>query len=127
MLDDSYNPRQKLKNFQDNDSIIYRIADLYLLEKKWDSAHHYINRLIDKDSVNKEAWLKKAMIYEDQGWLTYSLNYFDHVTYLYPGDTVAIKRAALIRRKIAYLQRLRFEKNQLPLPIIESKKLINNE
>ncbi|MEP1094281.1 MAG: hypothetical protein ABJG78_04190 [Cyclobacteriaceae bacterium] len=121
------NSRDKLKNFTTIDSVVYRVADLYLLEEQWDSAHQYIDLLIDRDSLNRDAWFKKATMYEDRGWLSYSLNYFDHVVYLNPNDTIAVERAALVRRKIAYLQRLRFEENLLPPPVLKSKKIINNE
>lgn len=119
--------RDKLKPFVDADSIVYKVADLYLADFEWDSAHLYIDRLIEQDSVDRDAWLKKAIMFEDRGWLSYSLNYFSHVLYLYPGDTIARQRASQVRRKIAYLQRKNFEENQLPLPVIESKKLMNNE
>ena len=117
--------RKKLLDFTMQDSVVHRIADLYVAEQKWDSAHLFIDKIIDRDSANRDAWWRKARMYEDQGWLTYSMNYFDHVIYLYPNDTVAIKRADLVRRKIAYLQRLKFEENKLPLLEIESKKTIN--
>lgn len=121
------NSRNKLKNFTAIDSVVYRVTDLYLLDEEWDSAHYYIDQLIERDSLSRDAWFKKATMYEDRGWLTYSLNYFDHVVYLNPNDTIAAERAALIRRKIAYLQRLRFEENLLPPPVLKSKKIIDNE
>lgn len=119
--------RNHLVQFADADSIIYRIANLYTEDNLWDSAHLYIDKIIVRDSVNRDAWITKAMIFEERGWLNYSLNYFSHVLYLYPSDTIARERASQVRRKIAYLQRKKFEENQLPLPVIESKKIINNE
>ncbi|MEQ9403773.1 MAG: hypothetical protein RIM99_09325 [Cyclobacteriaceae bacterium] len=119
--------RNALKNFEASDSVLFRMTDLYLAENQWDSAHYYTDKLISRDSTSRDAWLKKAGMYEDRGWLSFSLNYYSHVIYLYPEDTVARQRADLVRRKIAYLQRLKFEENQLPLPEIESKKIINNE
>ncbi len=119
--------RTKLKNFIEIDSVVYRITDLYLKDDSWDSAHRTMNILIDRDSLNRDAWFKKARMYEDRGWLSYSLNYYDHVVYLNPNDSIALERAALVRQKIAYLQRLKFEENQLPLPVLKSKRLINNE
>ncbi len=119
--------RNKLKGFVDQDSVIYRISDLYLRDDLWDSAHHYINVLIERDSLDRDAWFTKAKMYEDRGWLSYSLNYYDHVLYLNPNDSIAMQRTAAVRRKIAYLQRLKFEENQLPLPELKSKRIINNE
>ena len=121
------NSRNTLKNFTNIDSVVYRIADLYLLEAEWDSAHLYIDQLIDRDSLSRDAWYKKARMYEDRGWLSYSLNYYNHVIYLNPNDTIAQERAALVGRKIAYLQRLKFEENLLPPPVLKSKKIIDNE
>ncbi len=119
--------RDKLKNFIEIDTVVYRIADLYLKEDLWDSAHRSIDVLINRDSLNRDAWFKKATMYEDRGWLSYSLNYYDHVVYLDPNDTIALERATLVREKIAYLQRLKIEEDRLPLPVLKSKRLINNE
>ena len=117
--------REVIKQFADLDTIVYRIADLFKSENKWDSAHMYVDLIIERDSVNRKAWWTKARMYEDRGWLSYSLNYYDHLIYLSPTDTLAQQRAALVRRKIAYLQRLKFEENKLPLPVLESKKISN--
>ncbi len=119
--------RRKLQNFLEIDSVIYRVTDLYLKEDYWDSAHRVMNILIDRDSLNRDAWFKKATMYEERGWLSYSLNYYDHVVYLNPNDSIALERAELVRQKIAYLQRLKFEENLLPPPVLKSKRLINNE
>lgn len=121
------NSRNTLKSFTEIDSVVYRIADLYLLDGQWDSAHLYVDQLIDRDSLNQDAWYKKARMYEDRGWLSYSLNYYSHVIYLNPEDSIASERAALVRRKIAYLQRLKFEEYLLPPPVLKSKKIIDNE
>jgi tetratricopeptide (TPR) repeat protein len=126
-INDLASARKSLVNFIDSDSVVYRIADLYLKEEEWDSAHQHIDILIERDSLDRDAWFKKATMYEDRGWLSYSLNYFDHLIYLDPNDSIAHERAELVRRKIAYLQRLKFEENKLPLREIESKKLIDNE
>lgn len=119
--------QEKLKSFTEYDTVIYRLADLYIAQQFWDSAHYYVDQLIDRDSLNSSAWYKKATMYEGRGWLSSSLNYYDHVLYLQPGDTIAKQRAQSVRRKIAYLQRLKFEEKQLPLPTIESKKITDNE
>lgn len=119
--------RDKLKPFAASDTITYELANLHMLSNEWDSAHLYIDRILERDSLNKRAWLTKATLYEQRGWLNYSLNYFNHVLYLYPTDTIAQVKAATVERKIAYLQRKKIEENQLPLLNIESKKIINNE
>ena len=115
--------RDRLKNFLDQDTVIYRIVDIFLEEKKWDSAHYYVDKIIARDSLDTKAWWKKARMYEDQGWLSHSLNYFDHLISLNPNDSLAFHRVALVRRKIAYLQRLRFEENKIPLRVIEPQKI----
>ncbi len=117
--------RNAIKGFIDRDTVVYRIADLFRREEQWDSAHHFIDLIIDRDSVNRRAWWTKAVMYEDRGWLTYSLNYFDHLIYLNENDTIARQRADLVRRKIAYLQRQKIE--AMPLPVLESKKISDNE
>ena len=42
-------------------------------------------------------------------------------------DTIAAQRADLVRRKIAYLQRLKFEESKIPLLEVESKKILDND
>ena len=117
----------KLSSFAYIDTIAYKISDMLAKELKWDSAHYYLDQIIEKDSVNKDAWFKKASLYENRGWLSTSLNYFEHVVYLSPNDTIAAQRADLVRRKIAYLQRLKFEESKIPLLEVESKKILDND
>ncbi|MEM6829069.1 MAG: hypothetical protein AAF551_01045 [Bacteroidota bacterium] len=118
--------RSILKNFLDKDTVVYTIADLFQREQMWDSAHYYVDLIIDRDSLNRKARWKKANMYEARGWLSVSLDQYDQLVYQNPDDSIARERASLVRRKIAYLQRLKFEANKIPVPVIESIKLRKN-
>lgn len=116
--------RSSIQSHLDEDMIAFRVANLYKQELLWDSAHNIMNQVIDRDSLNTSAWFLKAQLYEDRGWLSQSLNYYNHVLYLSPEDSITQDRIQSVRRKIAYLQRLKFEENKLPLQELKSKKII---
>ncbi|MFK7953790.1 MAG: hypothetical protein AB8B73_13175 [Ekhidna sp.] len=103
----------------DDDTISYLLSDWYLKEKLWDSAIFTINRLIELDSSNVKAIWKKARIYEDRGWLATSLTHFNSILKIQPEDTITVNRIDLIQRKIAYLQRKKFEENKIQIKEIE--------
>jgi len=110
------------------DTIAYIIADYYLNENLWDSAIMVLDTLIAYNPLNKIAHWKRARYYEERGWLSYSLRFFDQVIALDSLDSIAIDRKDLIKRKIAYLQRKKFEENKISVQQIRIKKrIINNE
>lgn len=117
--------RDKIKPFVSKDTIAYMITDWYARELLWDSAVMYIDTVLTKNSSNAKAWWKRARIYEDRGWLSYSLKYFEKVLEINPDDTIASNRIDLIQRKIAYLQRQKFEENRLPILEFEPTKIKN--
>ncbi len=124
-LGDLRNARRFLIPYANNDTINYQIANWYQQDGLWDSAFYFIDQVIARDSTNKTAWWKKGRMYEDRGWLNYSLRFFNHLITLDSSDIKTRDRIAIIQRKITYLRHLKFEKNKIPLRNLESKKIKN--
>jgi hypothetical protein len=117
------NARNLIKPFSDEDTISYLIADWYMQESKWDSAIQIVNTVIKQDSLNTKAIWRKARIYENRGWLATSLTYFNSILEIQPQDSITSNRINLIQRKIAYLQRKKFEENKIQIREIEPIKI----
>ncbi|MEO9872959.1 tetratricopeptide repeat protein [Ekhidna sp.] len=115
-----------IKPFVHNkDSIAYLLSDWYRDDLLWDSATFVLKQVINKDSSNNQAFWKLGRLYEDRGWLLTALPYFEHLKEKNPRDTLAEQRIILIERKIAYLQRLKFEENKIPTIELEPKTIRN--
>ena len=119
--------RNSLRPIVDTEPLAYLMADWYKKETLWDSAMMYIDPILDRDSLNQRAWWEKASIYEERGWLSYSLPFYEKARELAPTDSTVIKRIDLIQRKLAYLQRKKFEESKVPLLDLRTKKNIINE
>ncbi|MEQ6168906.1 hypothetical protein AAOE16_17035 [Ekhidna sp. MALMAid0563] len=117
--------RQVIKPYTDRDTIAYLLADWYKKDLLWDSASYVLADVIAKDSTNRKPIWKAGDLYDERGWFTTSLKYFEHLTRLNPDDTLAQQRIDLIQRKIAYLQRLKFEEEKLPTIELQPKKIEN--
>lgn len=117
--------RQIIKPFMDRDTIAYLLADWYKKDLLWDSASYVLGDVIAKDSTNRKPIWKAGRLYEERGWLSTSLKYFEYLTQLNPNDTLAQQRMNLIQRKIAYLQRLKFEEEKIPVIELQPKKIEN--
>ena len=81
----------------------------------WDSAAFVLQRIVLKDTANRKPIWKLGRLYEERGLLFRSLQYFETLIDLNPNDTIAQQKIDLIQRKIAYLQRLKFEENKIPV------------
>jgi tetratricopeptide (TPR) repeat protein len=126
--DSSYlDARLVLKDYATtDDSLTYRISALYKAEQKWDSAILYVDHVLKKDSTDRDALWKMGRLYEDRGWLSYSRRFFVQMIKMDSLDTAAVNQLNVIDRKIAYLQRKKFEESKLPLKELVPKKLIDN-
>ncbi|NQZ78004.1 MAG: tetratricopeptide repeat protein, partial [Ekhidna sp.] len=109
------------------DTATFLLADWYLKNRKWDSAGYVLNDLIQKDSSNRKPIWKAGRLYEDQGWFSTSMRYYEYLVELDSLDTLASQRIDLIQRKIAYLQRLKFEESKITTIELQPKKIKINE
>lgn len=117
--------RMVLKPFSDMDTASYFIVDLYRKDQMWDSARFVLERVIAKDSSKRKPIWKLARLYEDRGWFLSSIPFLEYLVDLNSNDTLAQQRIDLIQRKIAYLQRLKFEESKIPTIELEPKKIEN--
>ena len=118
--------RNMIKPFSDIDTLAYLIVEWYTKDFFWDSAVMYVDKILSNDSGNAEAWWKKGQIYEDRGWLSHSLRSFKEALKINPNDSAVIQQIQVVQRKIAYLQRRKFEENKIPPLELKSIK-INRE
>ncbi|WP_420318825.1 tetratricopeptide repeat protein [Ekhidna sp.] len=124
-LDRGEQSRNLLFQDLDKDTAAYFITESYKNDAKWDSAAYILESLIKRDSTNRMALWKAGRLYEDRGWLLYAIRYFEYLEDLNPNDTLASQRIDLIQRKIAYLQRLKFEESKTPGLELQPKKIEN--
>ncbi|WP_420578135.1 tetratricopeptide repeat protein [Ekhidna sp.] len=117
--------RNTIKPFTQRDTVAYLLADWYKKDQMWDSASYVLAEVMTRDSTNRKPFWKAGRLYEDRGWFTTSLQYFEYLVDLNPNDTLAQQRMDLIQRKIAYLQRLKFEEEKLPTIELQPKKIEN--
>ena len=119
--------RSSLRPVVDTEPMAYLMVDWYKEETLWDSALMYIDPILARDSLSQRAWWEKASVYEERGWLSYCLPFFEKARELAPNDSTVIKRIDAIQRKLAYLQRKKFEESKVPLLDLKTKKNIINE
>lgn len=117
--------RRVLMPFASRDTIAYLLTEWYKNAQLWDSASYILTNVVASDSLNRKPIWKLGRLYEDRGWLLSSLPYFEHLVEMNPGDTLAQQRIDLIQRKIAYLQRLKFEESKIPLIELKPKTIEN--
>lgn len=117
--------RNKLRRFTDGDTISFYVAELFKKEGLLDSAILLMDSVLSRDSVNLIALKNKASLYNQKGWLSTALSYYEEAFAIDPNDTTISDQIADIQRKIAYLQRKKFEENKAPLLELNSKKIIN--
>lgn len=117
--------RRVLMPFASRDTIAYLLTEWYRNAQLWDSASYILTNVVVSDSLNRKPIWKLGRLYEDRGWLLSSLPYFEHLVEMNPGDTLAQQRIDLIQRKIAYLQRLKFEESKIPLIELKPKTIEN--
>lgn len=118
--------RNKLMPFiGGGDSVSFVISSLYQEELLFDSAVAYLDSILINDPTNFKAIKKKAEIYDQKGWLSTSLKFYEEAYAMDSTDTVIENQIASIQRKIAYLQRRKFEESKPPLLQLESKKIDN--
>ena len=122
-----------LNNLNYTDSAIYSlqpaksdtsrrlIADWFKSQNNWDSALVYYDHLLEKNQDDKTLLLNKAEALESRGSVTRSLPFYERVLQKDTTDTEMAQRVAIVRRKVAYLRRLREQKKLPPILNLERK------
>lgn len=117
--------RSVLQPFITRDTVAYLLANWYQKEFLWDSASYMLSTVAANDSTARKPIWKLGRLYEDRGWFLASIPYFEYLIKLNANDTLAQQRIDLIQRKIAYLQRLKFEESKIPTIDLEPKTIEN--
>ena len=114
-----------MKPFMPKDTVAYSLVNWYRKESLWDSAGYVLQTLVNLDSTNREPIWRLGRHYEDRGWYLASIPYFEYLLELDSDDTLASQRIELIQRKIAYLQRKKFEESKISTIELQPKKIEN--
>ena len=117
--------RKVLMKVPAEDSIDYYLANLYQRDGLLDSAIFRLDSILVRDPEQLKALKIKGSLYEQKGWLSTALTTFEEAYNLDSTDTAIRNQIAVIQRKIAYLQRRKFEESKTPLLQLESKKIEN--
>ncbi|RED94420.1 tetratricopeptide repeat protein [Marinoscillum furvescens] len=96
----------------------------YQQQNQYDSAVYYTDQLIQMDS-SKEHLHKKAQLLELRGWLNSAYALYQTILEKQPTDSIALDRARIVGRKIAYLRSLKEAEATRPFLEIKPKKSIN--
>ena len=121
-LDSTRKAKILLRGSSDMESI-RQLAYWFRNEQQLDSAIVYIDKLLVQDSSRANILLK-AVVLDERGWFNTSLDYFNVLLKRDPSDTIAIEKAQIVERKIAYLRNLKEKAVQAPVLELEPKKII---
>ncbi len=110
--------REILSPYSSIDSIAYLLVDWYKKDLMWDSSVFILKNRIVHDPTNKKPIRMLATLYEEHYWRASALKYYKKLKKIDPSDL-------LVQQKIAYLQRLIFERNKIPTIELKSIKIKN--
>lgn len=112
-----------LMNHLERDTVGYRVIDLYRKADQWDSVEKVLDYLVITFPDQRKPLWRKARLFEDRGWLTYSSQYYRQLVEKDSTDSLALNRLQLVSRKIAYLQRLKFQESKVPIMELQPKRI----
>lgn len=101
--------------------VMMKRIDWFEKTQQWDSAVDLANRLVWRDS-STTALLRKATLLENRGWLSSSYNLYTLVLAEDSTNSIAIRGAQNVGRKIAYLRSLREQEEKIPVLDVSPKK-----
>jgi len=102
------------------------LAQWFRSEQNWDSALRYLDKLLVLNQDDRAVLLAKAETLESKKWITPSLPFYERVLLLDTTDTEMAKRVDIVRRKVAYLRRIKEQKKLRPLLNLERKTSTDN-
>ena len=103
-----------------------QLVHWYRSEKKWDSTLFYLDKLIIQTPNDPTLLLAKAEVLESKQWITRSLPYYEQVLLLNPLDSIMEQRVEIVRRKVAYLRRIKEQKRLPPILNLKRKTTTDN-
>lgn len=120
---DSMNTAKKILskyNFVESNMIL---SDWYKKEKVYDSAVFYLDQALLIDSA-RHLLLAKGDLLGERGWYNSSYRMFNYLIQKDSMDSIAVSKASIVARKIAYLRDLKESKEDIPIPEILPKRII---
>ncbi len=104
---------------------LFVLSHWYQWERKWDSAHYCLDRILLANDADLPALLRKGEVDHTRGWLARSLRYYERVLEVDSTNVTALAERDQINRKIAYLRRIREAQRDIPVLDLEGKKEVN--
>lgn len=121
-LDSVQQAKNRLKNYDEKRSRL-QLSEWFRTERRFDSAIYFLDKIILKDS-SRNLLLTKGEILEERGWFSSSYTIFNHLIASDTTDSIAINKAAIVARKIAYLRNLKEAERQIPIPELTPKRIV---
>lgn len=94
----------------------FTLSDWYQRQNVFDSAVYFANQVVQNDSSDIGALMKVGRIFENRGFFTRSLNYYNTVLKIDSTYSEARDQIAIVNRKIAYLRRIREQEEEVSNP-----------
>lgn len=91
-----------------------QLGKIHLKQLKFDSAIVIAQRILNVDSLFTEALLIKARAYDGKGFLISSLNNYNQILSIDSLHEEAVNESEKVKRKRAYLQKLKEEQEAIP-------------
>ncbi|WP_422359116.1 tetratricopeptide repeat protein [Reichenbachiella sp.] len=104
-----------------------QLVAYFMQQNLYDSAIQYSTEVLYKDSLNMSALGAKAMSFDHKGYFTSALMYYNQMLAVDSLNKEAIEGVRKVNGKIAYLRKLREQREAIPTFdfATEKKKLIN--
>ncbi|MBU2913141.1 tetratricopeptide repeat protein [Reichenbachiella agariperforans] len=99
------------------------LVNFFKARHKADSVLHYASVILEQDSVNRDAMMDKAEMYDLKGYFSSSIQYYEQVLEIDSLDQEAIEGVRKVNGKIAYLRKIRERKESIPTFDIASPEL----
>ena len=105
----------------DTEKAHQQLASWFIEQTLWDSGLTYLDKLLVAQPENPAYLLRKAETLEAKGWVTPSLPYYERALAIDSLNAELADHVNIVRRKVAYLRRLREQENQPLPPVLERK------
>ncbi|MBV6644599.1 MAG: hypothetical protein KI790_04075 [Cyclobacteriaceae bacterium] len=92
----------------------WKLANWYRQERSWDSAIYQLNKILMRDSLNREAIMIQGDVNQERGFFTSALRSYYYLLQQDSTDTEAREQVDIVNRKIAYLRRIRESQREIP-------------
>ncbi|MTI32777.1 tetratricopeptide repeat protein [Xanthovirga aplysinae] len=100
------------------------LGEIFFKRSQFDSVFWYADRVINFDSNSQKAWLLKARTFDEKRRYSEAVYAYEKLISLNPKDELAKSELRKVKRKIAYLRRMREEKEKKEAtPVLQPLKM----